>query len=110
MTDLRALAEAATPGPWTALIESYEAPGAMFVTHQPEDAQTPIVLGVAYSDAAYIAAADPTTVLALLDVLDAARRLSDKRTVDSDGFWVSQREMRYLDDAIARYDAAGGEG
>lgn len=31
---------------------------------------------------------------------EAAIRISDKRTLDSDGFWVSKREMRYLDDAL----------
>ncbi len=31
----------------------------------------------------------------------AAQRLSDKRTLMDDGFWVSQREMRYLDAALA---------
>lgn len=36
---------------------------------------------------------------------EAARRVSDKRTLEAGGFWVSQREMRYLDEAIA---ATGG--
>ncbi len=31
----------------------------------------------------------------------AAQRLSDKRTADNDGFWVSAREMRYLAEALA---------
>jgi hypothetical protein len=41
-------------------------------------------------------------------VVEAARRLSDKRTLtfDRDGFEVSKREMRYLDEALAAYDAA----
>lgn len=37
-------------------------------------------------------------------VVEAARRVSDKRTSMDDGFWVSKREMRYLDNALADFD------
>jgi hypothetical protein len=45
---------------------------------------------------------------AAVAVVEAARRLSDKRTLtfDRDGFEVSKREMRYVDEALAAYDAA----
>ena len=37
-------------------------------------------------------------------VIKAARRLSDKRTLMDGGFWISKREMRYIDDALAAFD------
>ena len=43
---------------------------------------------------------------ALLHVANAAVRLSDKRTADNDGYWVSAREMRYLDEALDALAAA----
>ena len=39
-------------------------------------------------------------------VAEAAQRMSDKRTSDSDGYWVSAREMRYVDAALTDLDAA----
>ncbi len=37
---------------------------------------------------------------ALLEVVRAARNVSDRRTLESDGFWVSQKEMNALDQAL----------
>ena len=61
---LRALAEAATPGPWVAWI----IPGCSVV----RTAQEPYVTCSTDADLAFIAAANPTAVLALLDRLEAA--------------------------------------
>ena len=36
----------------------------------------------------------------LRKIEEAAVRISDKRTLDGDGYWVSKREMRYLDAAL----------
>jgi hypothetical protein len=42
------------------------------------------------------------TLRAALDgLVVAAGNLSDRRTLDSDGFWVSKKEMRALDAALA---------
>lgn len=69
---LRALAEAATPGPWEAEIRD----GCLFITAIDGNTSVAEVLGppthqVVAADATYIAAASPDTVLALLDALDA---------------------------------------
>lgn len=57
---LRALAEKATPGPWQPSGDSIEVHrgGTLFVAYRGNGT---------YDDAAFIAAANPTTVLALLD-------------------------------------------
>ena len=67
---LRALAEAATSGPWTYLIDDYEL-GTMFVTNDPRNEQRPVAQGIWRTDAAYIAAASPDRILALLAERDA---------------------------------------
>lgn len=68
MTDLRKLAEAATPGPWT---------WAAFDGHdQPEIAigNEITLLNATEADAEFIAAANPTATLALLDERDALEK------------------------------------
>ncbi len=66
LTDLRALAAAALPGPWsangTSNVFSETDRSSVADTHNLEDA-------------AYIAALDPATVIALLDCIDAADAL-----------------------------------
>jgi len=90
---LRALAEAATPGPWSASISRQTQPHAPCVQssdgvqvchlrrHYPSEADT---------DARYIAAISPDVVLALLDRLEAAERERDE--------WkqASETHLRYL--------------
>src|SRR5690348_7752451 len=81
MSDLRALAEKATPGPWQRFYDRYESGtwciqpvaeyGGMVVI--PEDA--PVVASdVTVADAAYIAAASPDVILRLLDRIDALEK------------------------------------
>jgi hypothetical protein len=77
MTDLRALAEAATPGPWA----RSEVPGDTLTVYQ--DSSGGAIAWVngdnetgphhPSADAAYIAAVSPDVVLALLDERDALR-------------------------------------
>lgn len=100
IAELRALRESATPGPWQAdewrelvspateyghLVHCSSAGDAWFNRREDVD----------------LIAAMHAALPALLDVAEAAIRVSDKRTLDTDGFWVSQREMRYLDNALA---------
>ena len=71
--ELRALAEAATPGPW----ETCPTPTDGYLdVHTAEgvfnDGETFVLADVDESDAAYIAAANPQRVLDSLDELDAA--------------------------------------
>ena len=73
---LRTLAEAATPGPWTYLIDDYEL-GTMFVTNDPKNEQRPVAQGIWRTDAAYIAAASPDRILALLDRLATLERVAE---------------------------------
>lgn len=68
---LRELALAATPGPWTYEEEEYAPervrfPDGQFATVNGDSAET-------CETAAFIAAANPQTILALLDALDAAQ-------------------------------------
>ena len=86
--ELRRLATAATPGPWTTQghTGSSEIDGSNPYTVFEINGGAIRVVDVAYDrdyyypeggvtgepDAAYIAAADPTTILALLDVVEAA--------------------------------------
>lgn len=69
MTDLRKAAEAATPGPW------FATDGVVWEIIQPTyDSGTPEQSKIADTnpqDAAYIAAANPQAILALLDERDA---------------------------------------
>ncbi len=73
MTDLRRLAEAATPGPWEAQCYDDGRSGKepWFVdTHAYPDGPEPVIAAtypLDAADAAYIAAANPQAVLALLD-------------------------------------------
>jgi len=85
--ELRRLAEAATPGPWTSLYRAQywgeeegdvigpddrEVGGAEFV--QPLGKQETTRGQAWYRDTNFIAAANPVTVIALLDQLDAKER------------------------------------
>lgn len=93
---LRALAEAATPGPWHApgLAEVHDETHrviAMCVDVDPVSDEERPVPDVDEGDriAAYIAAASPDVVLRLLDALDEARRERDEAKRDA-------RELRFL--------------
>lgn len=73
--ELRRLAEAATPGPWS-LTDGDPAMNGQHWTIRRQGVAGIRVSGFTYGfngDAAYIAAANPAAVLALLDDLDAAR-------------------------------------
>lgn len=80
MYNLRKLAEAATPGAWEWgwRQDDEQAPGSVFVWDRPGIA-TAIAMCPRYAkdtfakDAAYIAAANPTTVLAMLEEMGALR-------------------------------------
>ena len=73
MSDLRALAEAATPGPW---VMQDNGAGSVYVdSHAFEEGPEPVagLVSMSRPDARYISAIDPTTLLALLDEVDALR-------------------------------------
>lgn len=69
LADLRRLAEAATPGPWE------QSEGGMYVDVVDDDSQVAEVIRRA--DAAFIAAANPAAVLALLDEIERLRAGQD---------------------------------
>lgn len=86
---LRALAEAATPGPWYSEVKSFVLPARVGVEgHRRSVGDYAIAAmcgdsirpepGSDAADAAYIAALDPQTVLALLDRLDALEAALDE--------------------------------
>lgn len=111
---LRALAEAATPGPW-------EADGNEVSQHwsRPEPWKTVASSEVACmsycyggsgrgiedeADAAYIAAADPSTMLALLDEIESLRDQVDSMQMANDMLRATHRtDNQYLLDEIERY-------
>ena len=77
--ELRALALAATPGPWKTDRHLGSRSGEVLICFDAQDrgrgiaiAETVPGTGEEYCNAAYIAAANPATVLALLDEVDAA--------------------------------------
>lgn len=70
--DLRRLAEAATPGPWARAIDASRKWNLVLAgAGGPEEARLGKVADD--DDAEFIAATDPTTVLGLIDELDALR-------------------------------------
>lgn len=89
MSDLRQLAEAATPGPWRAVARSKTREFDQIAiraknAHEWATAQTTIIrvplLGdLGAKNAAYIGACSPERILALLDVVDRSRELNDAR-------------------------------
>lgn len=78
---LRALAEAATPGPWSVGHDDKEcastlrAQPVLATTGKPQGRPVDVIIpfGRAHSDAAFIAAANPQTVIALLDEIERLR-------------------------------------
>lgn len=75
MTDLRKLAEAATPGPWIAGDDE----DSDYFLVGPHDGDEivfrPVVKLHVQNNAYYIAAANPAAILALLDTIDKQREL-----------------------------------
>lgn len=67
--ELRRLAEAATPGPWKSTTLDYVWRDEILIASRDEDRN----FSEAAKDIAYIAAANPQAILALLDELDALR-------------------------------------
>jgi hypothetical protein len=96
---LRAAAEKATPGPWEItkvnvgyVNEEWELTGPTVRT--PNGLATPVVIGTPWEpNARFIALANPATVLALLDRLEAVERARD--------------ELADMFEPIAKYDLHG---
>ena len=77
--ELRRLAEAAAPGPYHAVGSAVWRDGGGTVYHWTE------------ADAAYLAAVDPQTVLALLGEVDALRAQNDRELIAL--FWSAKNEV-----------------
>jgi hypothetical protein len=72
-SELRRLTEAATPGPWHALIDNYGEdtwPGSMFITNDPSEGQAALGRDFTQDDARLIVAA-VNALPGLLDALDS---------------------------------------
>jgi hypothetical protein len=119
MTDLKALAQAATPGPWTT--PGPDSPGQWMVydyqwciatatvyDHDEPLSNRPGATGPGYieadANAAYIAAASPNVVLALLAIRDAAEVLTDCVIPDA----RYSPKWKAVDDALAAYALTEG--
>ena len=97
MTTLRQLAEAATPGPWIEAGPSFGAPlpvrlDSVVTDFEDGDENFTICDDVSESDnCAYIAAANPTAILALLDTIDAQRKLLERAeaVLVNSAYWKS---------------------
>jgi Ead/Ea22-like protein len=82
MTTLRQLAEAATPGPWIEAGPSFGAPlpvrlDSVVTDFEDEDENVTVCDDVVDpDDCAYIAAANPAAILALLDDLDQTNEMN----------------------------------
>jgi hypothetical protein len=83
--ELRAKAEAATPGPWWTGMHD----GFSHTVEGPESDSHPVAQRLIRPDAEYIAAVSPDVVLALLDALDAAERAASP----SDAKWVKSVQL-----------------
>lgn len=120
MTELRRLAEAATPGPWTSgglPIGDGPLPQAAYVFGPDGDSFVDVQWNPGrnndqYADAAYIAAANPKAILELLDERDRLREALDKgldlveRSLaepDDGGLydWLSENAATFVDAARA---------
>lgn len=107
MSDLRAIAKAATPGPWRELIWDYgedDRPGTMFVTADPIDTQAALAVGLSEADAAHIAAWSPDRALAALDVIEAAGQVARTDAMSQPKRTAATNALR---DALARWEALG---
>lgn len=122
---LRALANAATTGPWFGPRITDNWPPGWVGIYAADEHGTPLpgdIVGVtgrydeatAKDDAAYIAAVDPTTVLALLDDLDrlarqveVAERVAKSLHFALDNGWAIPEDT-YI--ALAAWDQASREG
>lgn len=116
MTDLRAITEAATPGPWKA--DMFTVESAASTNWEPWQGRI-LAVPDAYivtagddggfrreEDAAYVAAWPPDRALAALDVIEAAQRLAKVLDLASSVYTPERRAARlafYL--AIARWEA-----
>lgn len=89
LEELRSIALAATPGPWNWVGDlsmneaSLESPSEEGYVLSAYGLHTEGFVDVGESDAAFIAAANPATVLALLDRLEAAERELIEKMLDT---------------------------
>src|SRR5690606_2245217 len=84
LAELRRIAEAATPGPWgvnpwQAVVDEMEALTPICAMLWPTELRTE---EQTLANAQHIATFDPTTVLTLLDALDAARAETERLRVE----------------------------
>lgn len=116
IAELRRLAEAATPGPWeliprAAANRDDPEPFVVFEWHESQYGRYPendsTLLGD--EDAAYIAAANPATMLALLDALEAERglhaldhSLADRRERERDQLRAENERLRKAQAKLVR--------
>jgi replication-associated recombination protein RarA len=115
--ELRAKAEAATPGPWWTGMHD----GFSHTVEGPEADSHPVAQRLIRPDAEYIAAASPDVVLDLLDALDAAERAASPSDEEREAagvevcrHWISRPRSDAEIEASARaiavnagHDAAG---
>ena len=76
LDQLRALAQAATPGPWRVEAQGHASQGVARVNNLEVAPPDSVELAHCATDAAYIAAVSPDVVLALLDEVERLRLLS----------------------------------
>ena len=110
VAELRRLAEAATPGPWDCYrphpnYRAYAVDRVMPGGHLGEDVAT---TGDVYAEenGAYIAAANPAAVLALLDDADALRAELAHMTEARDNARAEVERLTALVEAVREYAAA----
>lgn len=108
MRSLREIAEAATLGPWVLASEEYAGitdhtilNGKVGAGQHAIATSSSVFSRRAGDDAEFIAAFDPTTVLALLDVAEAASELNDVSRALGDG-GVRDADFTALSEALDR--------
>lgn len=106
LTDLQAAVAAMTEGPWAT------ANGDRQLLYRLGEHHRGASGGLPWETAAFHEPADAAGIVALRNAAPAlirlavaAQNLSDRRTLDSDGFWVSRKEMRALDNALTEVAA-----
>ena len=108
VAELRRLAEAATPGPWS-LTDGDPAMSGQHWTIRRQGVAGIRISGFTYGfngDAAYIAAANPATVLALLDDADALRAELAHMREARDNARAEVERLTALVEAVREYAAA----
>lgn len=104
--ELKKAAEAATPGPWYEQDDEDSAAGAVFIMPESEAWAPPICRITVESNAAFIAAANPSAVLALIAENERLRALPTRNAlIKQRDSLIDERDQLNAENEALRKDA-----